>query len=168
MHGLKTLKTTLLTLLFAGSMSAIASTTLDGSKAPDFTLQSNSNGNIRLTEQRGNVIMINFWASWCGPCKQEMPLLDELHERYKKAGFTILGVNVENNRAKALDVLEDIPVNFPILFDDDSIVSKLYDVSAMPTTVMIDRDGNLRYLHKGYQPGFEDEYRKQIKELIRE
>ena len=137
-------------------------------KAPDFTLKSNGGDNLRLAEQRGNVVMLNFWASWCGPCKQEMPLLDELHKRYSRAGFTIIGVNVERDPEDAKRVLRDIPVSFPVLFDTESSVSKLYDVSAMPTTVMIDRDGNIRHLHKGFKPGFENEYRKQIKQLIRE
>ncbi|MDM3872175.1 TlpA disulfide reductase family protein [Porticoccus sp. W117] len=137
-------------------------------KAPDFTLKSNSGDNMRLAEQRGNVVMLNFWASWCGPCKQEMPLLDELHKRYSRAGFTIIGVNVERDPEDAKRVLRDIPVSFPVLFDTESSVSKAYDVSAMPTTVMIDRDGKIRHLHKGFKPGYENEYRKQIKQLIRE
>lgn len=154
----------LLTLLIALSASANVAV----STAPDFTLKSNSGENLRLSEQRGQVIMLNFWASWCGPCRQEMPLLDELYQRYGKAGFTVLGVNVENDPEAARKLLKAIPVSFPVLFDDDSSVSRLYDIDAMPTTVMIDRDGNVRYLHRGYKPGFEDHYREQIKELIRE
>ncbi|UTW45284.1 TlpA family protein disulfide reductase [bacterium SCSIO 12696] len=150
------------------SLGVIATTVNAADEAPDFTLKSHGGDNLRLAEQRGNVVMLNFWASWCGPCKQEMPLLDELYQRYSRAGFTILGVNVERDTEDALQVLNDIPVTFPILFDTESIVSKAYDVSAMPTTVMIDRDGNIRHLHKGYKPGYEDEYRKQIKQLIRE
>ncbi|MCV6606230.1 MAG: TlpA family protein disulfide reductase [Porticoccaceae bacterium] len=149
-------------------LAIVATTANAADKAPDFTLKSNAGDNLRLAEQRGNVVMLNFWASWCGPCKQEMPLLDELHKRYSRAGFTIIGVNVERDPEDAKRVLRDIPVSFPVLFDTDSNVSKLYDVSAMPTTVMIDRDGNIRHLHKGFKPGFEDEYRKQIKQLIRE
>ena len=165
----KVLKTAAIALLCAGLASgALADSAGEKKKAPDFTLKSNQDTNIRLAEQRGNVVMLNFWASWCGPCKQEMPLLDQLHKRYSKAGFTIIGVNVEQDPGKAKKVLRDIPVSFPVLFDTESTVSKLYDVSAMPTTVMIDRDGNIRHLHKGYKPGYEDQYRKQIKQLIRE
>jgi len=112
--------------------------------------------------------MINFWASWCAPCRQEMPLLEELHDRYADLGFTLLGVNVEEDSSAALDLLKEIPVTFPVLFDSRNDVSKRYNVVAMPTTVILDRDGTVRYVHKGYLPGYEDEYRKQIKELIRE
>lgn len=136
--------------------------------APDFTLKSDSGKNLRLSEHRGQVVMINFWASWCGPCRQEMPLLDQLQQRYSKAGFTVLGVNVEQDNTQAKRLLQDMNISFPILFDSDSVVSKLYDVRAMPVTVMVDRDGNMRYLHKGFKPGYEDQYRRQIKELIRE
>lgn len=136
--------------------------------APDFTLKSNSGPNIRLSELRGEVVLINFWASWCGPCRQEMPILDDLHKQYKALGFTVLGVNVEENSQQARKLLKDIPVSFPVLFDDSSVVSKQYDVIAMPSTVLIDRNGNMRYLHKGYKPGLEEVYLEQVRELIRE
>lgn len=137
-------------------------------KAPDFTLRSNKGTNLKLSEQRGDVVMINFWASWCGPCRQEMPLLDTMYKKYKKLGFTIWGVNIEPDSSSAKKLLKDIPVTFPILFDTDNKVSKNYKVTAMPSTVLVDRNGNMRYLHKGYKPGYENEYRKQVKKLLRE
>ena len=136
--------------------------------APDFTLESRSGENLRLEDHRGEVVMLNFWASWCGPCRQEMPLMDELYSQYKDLGFTILAVNVDENREEAHRFLDKVPVNYPILYDPESSVSELYEVQAMPTTVMIDRSGNARYLHYGYQPGYEDEYEQQIRELVRE
>ena len=136
--------------------------------APDFTLKSNSNANVKLSEHRGDVVMINFWASWCGPCRQEMPLLEQINDRYKDLGFTLIGVNVDENPAKAQEILRDIPVNFPILYDSANKVSKLYNVNAMPSTFLVDRNGNLRYFHKGYRPGYEKEYEQQIKTLIKE
>ncbi|WP_347332699.1 TlpA family protein disulfide reductase [Marinimicrobium locisalis] len=137
-------------------------------KAPDFTLKSESGENIRLEEQRGKVVMINFWASWCAPCRKEMPLLDELYDRYKDAGFTLFGVNVEQDPEAAKKFLENVGVSFPILYDPESDVSRTYQVSAMPTTVMVDRDGEVRYVNRGYKEGDEEKYRKQIRELIRE
>ncbi len=136
--------------------------------APDFTLKSNSGSNLRLSEMRGQVVLINFWASWCGPCRQEMPLLDEIHKKYAKLGFTVLGINVDNDSSKADKILKNIPVTFPVLYDPDGKVSKLYNVNAMPTTVIVDRDGKQRFLHLGFKPGYEDLYIGHIKKLIRE
>ena len=136
--------------------------------APDFTLKSRDGSNMRLSELRGQVVMINFWASWCGPCRQEMPLLDELYQQYEPLGFTLLGVNVEQDVADAERLLKDAPVSFPVLYDPDNSVTKAYDVVAMPSTILVDRDGNMRYVHHGYKPGYEDDYQTQIRELIRE
>lgn len=136
--------------------------------APDFTLKSVGGENLKLSEYRGEVVLINFWASWCGPCRQEMPVLSELHDKYKGLGFTVLGVNVEEDSSKARKLLQEMSVSFPVLLDNESVVSKQYDVIAMPSTVLVDRNGNMRYLHKGYKPGLEDVYLQQVRELIRE
>lgn len=136
--------------------------------APNFTLKSYSGKNIKLSEYRGQVVLLNFWASWCGPCRTEMPLLENIHQKYKKLGFTVMGVNVEEDNAKAKNIVKDNKLTFPILFDTENKVSELFQVSAMPSTIIIDRSGNMRYLHKGYKPGDEAEYAKWIKKLVRE
>ena len=158
-----------LCILFVGLfiLGAANAANIQG-KAPNFTLKSNTGKNVKLSELRGQVILLNFWASWCGPCRQEMPLLEKLHKRYSALGFTVLGVNVEEDPRKAKTLLKDISVSFPILFDTSNKVSKQYKVSAMPSTVMIDRNGNMRYLHKGYKPGDEAQYKKWVKKLVRE
>jgi len=136
--------------------------------APDFTLKSKEGKNVRLSDLRGQVVLLNFWASWCGPCRQEMPILDEIHDKYKDLGFSVLGVNLDAKSKKAIDYLKDTPVTFPVLYDPKGDVSGQYGVQAMPSTVIIDKDGNVRYLHEGYKSGYEDDYRKQIKTLMRE
>jgi peroxiredoxin len=140
----------------------------DGAPAPAFTLSSSSGSNVSLAQYQGQVVMINFWASWCGPCRQEMPLLESIYKKYNKLGFTMIGVNVEPDSKAADEWLKATPVSFPILYDKDSKVSKLYDVSGMPSTVIIDRSGKLRMLHRGYKPGDENEYMDSIRALIRE
>ena len=136
--------------------------------APDFTLKSLEGSNLRLNEYRGQVVLINFWASWCGPCRQEMPLLDRLHSRYEDTGFAVLGVNVEGVVEPAMDIVQKTNVTFPILIDDGQRVSELYNLQAMPSTVVVDRDGVVRYIHLGYKPGDEAKYVEVVKELIRE
>ena len=136
--------------------------------APDFTLRTLEGQNLRLGEQRGRVVLVNFWATWCGPCRQEMPHLNKLYEKYKSSGFVLLGVNVDDDAKHAAGVASKLGVKFPVLPDADKRVSRQYDLSAMPSTVLIDRDGRVRYLHRGYQSGYEDTYDKQIRELLKE
>jgi len=151
--------TTVLTQSSAASMKGAA---------PNFTLKSLTGKNLKLSEMTGNVVLINFWASWCGPCREEMPLLNDLHKKYEPLGFTVLGVNVEEDAKNARGFLKNFPVDFPVLLDNKNQVSKKYNVIAMPTTVVLDRDGNVRYLHQGYKPGDEEKYRKMVKKLVRE
>mgnify|MGYP000494598302 CR=1 FL=1 len=156
-----------LSILFASASMLANADTLKGA-APDFTLKSNLGKNLRLEEFRGQVVMLNFWASWCGPCRQEMPLMDDIFKKYEDLGFTILAVNVDEDSADADRFLKSVPVSFPVLYDNDSKVSEMFSVDAMPTTVMIDRDGNKRFIHRGYKAGYENDYVKQVKKLIRE
>ena len=139
-----------------------------GKTAPDFTLKSMAGPNLKLSEMTGNVVLINFWASWCGPCREEMPLLNALHKKYEPLGFTVLGVNVEEDVNAAKGFLKNFPVDFPVLLDNTNQVSKLYQVIAMPTSVVVDRDGNMRYLHQGYKSGDEAKYQQMVKKLVRE
>ena len=158
----------LLILMLCIALTPVASALTGSGQAANFTLKDATGNNIRLSEYRGQVVLINFWASWCGPCRQEFPHLDELHQKYEGLGFTVFGVNVEEERAPADKVLRDIPVTFPVLFDSDNSVSKLYDVDAMPATVLVDRNGDIRFMHRGYKPGYEDLYEKQVRALIKE
>ena len=137
------------------------------SSAPDFTLRSMGGPNLRLQEQRGRVVMVNFWATWCGPCRQEMPQLNRLYEKYKASGFVLLGINVDDDASNAAGVAAKLGVTFPVLLDTDKKVSREYDLSTMPSTVIIDRDGKVRYVHRGYLTGYEDTYEKQIRELLK-
>lgn len=148
-------------------------------RVPDFTLSNVQGGNVRLAELRGQVVMLNFWATWCGPCRQEMPELEKLYKRYSKAGFTILAINTEDgtNPGKRKEVktfVDNTKLTFPILFDNNKeVVTKmekdfLKKNMGMPTTVLVDRNGNARFLHEAYKPGDEKKYKKMVKALLRE
>jgi peroxiredoxin len=148
----------------AGANAAVT----PSASAPDFTLPSLDGPNLRLQEQRGRVVMINFWASWCGPCRVEMPHLARLYEKYRGSGFTVLAVNIDESPQKAASLATQLGMRFPVLLDTDKKVSRLYDLSTMPSTVLVDRDGRVRYVHRGYRDGYEETYDKQIRELLRE
>ncbi len=156
-----------LCVLLLSSLAQAKDVPLTG-KASDFTLPSNQGKPLKLSDFRGDVVMLNFWASWCAPCRQEMPILDDLQKRFKKVGFTVLGVNIDEDVSDAKNLLKEISVSFPVVFDSKSKVSETYQLDSMPTTVMIDRKGNKRFLHRGYKPGFEVDYEKQIRQLLRE
>src|ERR1700722_8392398 len=93
-------------LALALATAAAASTIAPGAAAPAFQLTSSANASLALSDLKGQVVLINFWASWCGPCRQEMPVLDQLYKKYKAAGFTLLGVNVEPKSTDALTFLK--------------------------------------------------------------
>ena len=161
----------LATVLFLASQYAVGADpagNIPATTAPDFVLKNSSGQNIRLRELRGHVVMINFWATWCGPCRDEMPKLEQLYRQYLGAGFTVIGVNIDDNRDNAIGLSKKLGVSFPILFDKDKQVSKLYKVDAMPSSVLIDRDGKLRYLHRGYKPGYEISYQSEVRALLKE
>ncbi|HSI51381.1 MAG TPA: TlpA disulfide reductase family protein [Ideonella sp.] len=155
-----------LSLLLLASLAQAAPT--PNAPAPDFTLRTTEGRNLRLQEQRGQVVLLNFWATWCAPCREEMPQLGKLYERYQGAGFQLLGVNVDEDPAAAAALAQKLGVKFPVLLDSAKQVSKLYELNSMPSTVLIDRDGKVRFLHRGYRAGFEQTYDQQIRALLKE
>jgi peroxiredoxin len=167
-HAIRPRTAAVLATCLAAMASAATAAVLTSGPAPDFTLHSMGGSNLRLREQRGQVVMLNFWASWCGPCREEMPLLEHLYEKYHASGFQLLGVNVDEDVRNAAGVSSKLGLHFPVLLDTEKKVSQLYDLSTMPSTVLIDRDGRVRYIHRGYKDGYEQTYEQQIRELLRE
>jgi thiol-disulfide isomerase/thioredoxin len=139
-----------------------------GTSAPDFVLPARDGSTVRLSELRGQVVMINFWATWCGPCRQEMPLLAQLQSKYEPLGFTLLAVNVEPDSAAAQDWLKGMAADLPVLFDRKNTVAESFGVQGMPSSVFVDRTGNVRYVHRGYQAGDESKYADMIRSLVKE
>ncbi len=139
-----------------------------GSGARLYAHRAHRGSKARLSQYKGQVVMVNFWATWCGPCQQEMPLLDQMYKKYKPAGFTLIGVNVDKEAPAVKELLARKPVSFPVLLDPANQVSKAYHVDEMPSSVIIDRKGEIRYIHRGYRPGDENEYQDRIRQLIRE
>jgi len=160
---------TCLSALLLGTAAGLATAaTSVGSPAPDFTLRVLDGPNLRLQEQRGKVVLVNFWATWCGPCRKEMPHLNRIADKYRASGLVMLGINVDDDVRNAAELASKLGVKFPVLLDTDKKVSKLYDLNSMPSTLVIDRNGRVRYLHRGYQDGYEDLYDKQIRDLLKE
>ena len=150
------------------SLAATADKQWDGELAPDFVLRSGDGENMRLSEYRREVVLVNFWASWCGDCRDQMPSLDSLYSLYHEAGLQLLSVNLDNKTEQAREITRSLELGFPVLYDSDRQVSKLYDVDAMPVTLLIDREGVVRYVEKGFSRGTKERYLEQLKALLRE
>ena len=150
------------------SICLISYANIKADPAPDFVLKSASGKNIRLSEFKGRVVMLNFWATWCGPCTEEIPHLNNLHESLDSYDFELLGINLDEDQSKARYLANKLDVNFPILFDEEKNVSKSFSIDAMPTTILIDRSGRIRHVNRGYKNGSIAKYYRQIQALRKE
>lgn len=156
----------LLTLpLFAVGSSAAD---LAGNEAPDFVLKSMSGENLRLSEYRGEVVLINFWTSWCGDCRESMPALNDLYERYREVGFQVLSINMDRKREEGSEMATNLGMRHPVLFDRGQKVSKEYEIDSLPVILLVDREGVVRHVNEGYRRGREEIYLQQLRALLRE
>jgi cytochrome c biogenesis protein CcmG, thiol:disulfide interchange protein DsbE len=113
--------------------------------APDFYLELFDGSDFQLSEQKGKVVLINFWASWCAACREEAPLLQAMYREYQDDGLLIIGVNwLESSRQKALDYVDEFGITFPNGEDVSEIVARLYNITAVPESFLIDKDGNIQ------------------------
>ncbi len=158
----------LIALAMCAAAGAARAKAAPNAPAPDFTLRQIDGPNLRLGEQRGRVVMVNFWATWCGPCRIELPHLDKLHAKYRSSGFLLLGVNIDDDPNAAKALAAKMGLKFPVLLDADKRVVAAYDLNAMPATVLIDRDGKVRHVHRGYKDGVEQLYEQQVRALLKE
>ncbi len=120
-----------------------------GFTAPDFTLDILGGGTVSLSDLRGQAVLVNFWATWCPPCRAEMPAIQRVYDRYRDQGFTVLAVDLQESDAQVAAFAEDMGLTFPILMDRDGSVFARYRVMALPSTFFVDRDGIIRELTVG-------------------
>jgi peroxiredoxin len=153
-------------LLAAVSMAAAP--TLVGKDAPDFVLKSEDGRNLRLSEFRGQVVLVNFWARWASDSREEMPALDRINTTYNRAGLVVLGVSVDEDERRAREFADAMKVGYPILFDTSPDIGRDYLLQKMPMTILVDRSGVVRYSSVGFRRGDERNYLDQIRELLRE
>ena len=164
-------------LLLAGSvmLAAVvlapvqgAAPSLVGKGAPDFVLRALDGRNLRLSEYRGQVVLVNFWARWEGDAREQMHALDRINITYQRAGLVVLGVSVDEDVRRAREFADAAAVSYPILFDNGSSIGKDYMLQKMPMTILVDRAGVVRYSIVGFKRGDERVYLDQIRELLRE
>ena len=151
-------------LVAAGTVSA--ATALKGAEAPDFVLKSFSGKNLRLSEYRGEVVMLSFWATWCGDCRAQLTELGAMRDRYQDAGVELLAINLDQSARQASDMTNNS--TYPVLHDGAGEVGRLYDVTKMPVMVLIDRGGVVREVFEGFRRGNEEQYLERVQALLRE
>jgi len=154
--------------MLASTATLAAVPTLIDKDAPDFVLKGLDGRNLRLSEFRGQVVLVNFWARWAGDSRKEMPALDRINKTYARAGLVVLGVSVDDDERRAGEFADSMRLSYPILFDTGETVGRDYAVQKMPMTILVDRAGVVRYQNVGFKRGDEDAYLDHIRELLRE
>ncbi|HEY0799897.1 MAG TPA: TlpA disulfide reductase family protein [Steroidobacteraceae bacterium] len=158
-------------LILGAAMAALsfaAAPTIVGKPAPDFALRGLDGRNLRLSEFRGQVVLVNFWARSDGNSRQQMPALDRINITYQRAGLVVLGVSVDDDLRRAKEFATSMGVSYPILFDTGAGIGKDYFLQKTPMTILVDRGGVVRYSAVGFKRGDERVYLDQIRELLRE
>lgn len=146
-------------LALGGNMAASAATV--GQPAPAVELPG-PQGNVSLAAAKGKVIYLDFWASWCGPCRQSFPWMNEMQAKYGARGFQVIGINVDAKREEADKFLAQTPARFTVAFDSKGDTPRSYAIKGMPTSVLIGADGTVLQQHSG----FRDEERKALEDAI--
>ncbi len=159
------LLSSLLVLAFVGSGDKV------GVQAPSFSGTTAEGAAVSLADYQGQVVLLDFWASWCGPCKEEMPFLIGLHRQYKSKGLAVVAINIDDDVANMRAFLSSLPGSapaFPIIWDHEKNIPAQYEIEAMPTSVLIDRGGVVRFWHNGFKSSARDQFRKEVEQLLRE
>ncbi len=144
MHTLKIFRVLLAIFLLQLSSAALAK------QAPDFNLPGDK-GNIKLSDYRGQVVYLDFWASWCKPCRKSFPFMNNLQKKYGKQGLKIIAINLDSEKGAAKAFLKKNPATFTIAYDIDGVTPEKYGLTVMPTSYLIDRNGKLITSHRGFK-----------------
>jgi cytochrome c biogenesis protein CcmG, thiol:disulfide interchange protein DsbE len=139
-----------------------------GDPAPQFALPSTGDeSTIQLQSYKGQVVLVDFWASWCPPCRRSFPILDKLHKKYNSQGFVVIGINEDNNINSGKGFTTKNPVKFPVVWDKKGKIARLYGLRGMPSSFLIDKKGVISYAWVGFPGGKHlQELENKIKTLL--
>jgi peroxiredoxin len=157
-----------LVLAAAGALAAAPGYGLLDQAAPDFTLRAAAGSNVRLSEHRGEVVVVSFWSAGCGGCRAQLVALNRSLATYASAGLAVYGVGVDDDPGRALEYAHDVRVGFPMLLDPSKSVARDYQVDTLPMTVLIDRSGVIRNVLREYSRASETLYLQQLRVLLNE
>ncbi|MDP9055319.1 MAG: TlpA family protein disulfide reductase [Acidobacteriota bacterium] len=153
-------------LMHRAAQAIVASRQAIASKgAPDFTLKDTRGKRVRLSDFKGQVVVLNFWATWCGPCKTEIPWFIDFQKQWQARGFTVLGVSMDEDGWKAIDpYVAEKKINYPVVLADERVNEAYGGIEALPTTLIVGRDGKVRFIHSGLIA--RADYEKEIQQLL--
>jgi thiol-disulfide isomerase/thioredoxin len=137
-----------------------------GDTAPAFDLPGTAQP-VRLADLKGKYVYVDFWASWCGPCRQSFPWLNEMQAKYGAQGLTVVGINVDTKREDALAFLKEVPANFRLAFDPSGTSPKAYKIKGMPSSILVGPDGKVIFHHAGFRPENRAELEEKIRKALR-
>lgn len=132
------------------------------------TAQAGDADPLGLASLKGRVVYVDFWASWCGPCRESFPWMNQLHSRHEKDGLSILAVNVDQEPAKAQAFLRELPARFRIVPDPEGRLAQHYQLRGMPSSFVVDRQGRVRFAHVGFTSSKRAAYEDEILQLLKE
>lgn len=158
----------LMVLLVSSSCTKEKKQAIEGDEAPDFTLSDINGSDVRMSDLRGKVVLIEFWATWCPPCRESIPAMNEIYKRYNEKGLVILGISVDKGQNVAEDLrafVREYSILYPVLIDSKNI-NNLYGVYSIPTTFLIDKDRKVILKNIGFSPELEDKLSKEIERLL--
>jgi len=164
----RALNAILLGLALIASPGAFAGKPPLGSPAPDFTLHSSGPYNLRLSEQKGKIVAVVFWSSWCKSCSLQLDALEQLQKKYKDQGVMFWAITLDKNRHDADHYRQHKGLTLTSLYDDGFVVSETYDIDDLPSSFIVDRDGMVRYLQDGFEPTDIDKFDARLQELVSE
>jgi peroxiredoxin len=133
--------------IWAGSLAAAATI---GDQAPDFRLPTLSGEEVGLEAFKGEVVLLNFWASWCEPCHEELPAFESIHQKYRDRGFQVVGISIDKKKENAQKMVDELHLSFSVLLDPNTVIIRRYLGRSMPTSYLIDRKGQVREVIFGY------------------
>ncbi len=155
--------------LLLSLLSFSASALQEGQAVPQCpVLLSDNAQKLDLADYKGKVVLIDFWAVWCGPCQKSMPFLNNLRNELHQKGFEVIAINVDEDSDDAKEFLKEHPVDYPVGFDSLAECPKVFDVKVMPSSYVMDKAGKLRKIHYGYRDSDQSEIRQSITTLIAE
>lgn len=136
-------------------------------KAPSFSLPHiNKEGKLSLSQYKGRVVYLDFWASWCGPCRKSLPMLNDLRKELKNKKFEVIAINLDEDIKDARKFLKKYPVDYPVLYDAGSKIPPEYKMKGMPTSYLIDQRGRIQKVHQGFKPSHMADIRRSILKLL--